>query len=138
MRVSLGAMITASHNTGPVNGIKMVDPKGEMLEAAWECVSTKLANYKDEDIPNQLDQIGEQFNIPEGDSQVVVGRDTRVSSPSLSRACLAGIAAAGVGSLDIGVVTTPQLHYMVVCINTKGGYGLPSLPGYFEKITNAF
>lgn len=40
MRVSLGAMITASHNTGPVNGIKMMDPKGEMLEAYWESVST--------------------------------------------------------------------------------------------------
>ena len=87
-----GAMITASHNPGPDNGIKLMDPKGEMLEAAWESLATKLANCKDEDIPTVLDQIVEQFNIPEIDSQVVVGHDTRVSSPALSRACLAGIA----------------------------------------------
>ena len=74
-------MITASHNPGPDNGIKLVDPKGEMLEAAWESVATKLANCKDEDIPTELDQIVEQFNIPDIDSQVVVGRDTRVSRP---------------------------------------------------------
>jgi len=135
---TIGAMITASHNPGPDNGVKLVDPKGEMLEAAWESVATRLANCKDEDIPTQLDQIVEQFSIPEIASQVVVGRDTRVSSPALSQACLAGIAAAGGSSMDIGVVTTPQLHYMVVCINTKGGYGAPSLPGYYDKITTAF
>ena len=60
-----------------------------------------------------------QFNLPEGDSLVVVGGDTRVSSPVLSTACLVVIAAAGGRAQDIGVVTTPQLHYMVVCINTK-------------------
>jgi len=135
---AIGAMITASHNPGPDNGIKLVDPKGEMLEAAWESVATKLANCKDADIPSQLDEIVKQFNIPEGDSLVVVGRDTRVSSPALSTACLAGIAAAGGRAQDIGVVTTPQLHYMVVCINTKGGYGEASLPGYYDKITQAF
>jgi len=135
---AIGAMITASHNPGPDNGIKLVDPKGEMLEAAWEAVATKLANCKDEEIPTQLEKIVEEFNIPEGDSLVVVGRDTRVSSPSLSTACLAGVAAGGGVAQDIGVVTTPQLHYMVVCINTKGGYGEASLPGYYDKITLAF
>jgi len=135
---AIGAMITASHNPGPDNGIKLVDPAGEMLEAAWESVATRLANCKDEDIPAQLDQIVVQFSIPEIDSLVVVGRDTRVSSPALAIACLAGIAAAGGHAQDIGVVTTPQLHYMVVCINTKGEYGEASLPGYYDKITNAF
>jgi len=135
---AIGAMITASHNPGPDNGIKLVDPKGEMLEAAWESVATVLANCIDEELPAQLDKIVEQFDIPECDSLVVVGRDTRVSSPSLSTACLAGISAAGGRAQDIGVVSTPQLHYMVVCINTKGGYGDPSLPGYYDKITNAY
>jgi len=135
---AIGAMITASHNPGPDNGIKLVDPKGEMLEAAWESVATRLANCKDEEIPTQLDLIVEQFSIPESDSLVVVGRDTRLSSPALSTSCLAGIAAAGGRAQDIGVVTTPQLHYMVVCINTKGGYGEASLPGYYNKITQAF
>ena len=106
-------MKTPSHYPGPDYGIKLVDPKGEMLEAAWENVATKLANYKDGDIPTELDQIVEQFYNPEIDSQVVVGHYTRVASPALSRTCLAGIAAAGGGSMDIGVVTTPQLNYMM-------------------------
>ena len=30
--VTIGAMITASHNPAPDNGVKLVDPAGEMLE----------------------------------------------------------------------------------------------------------
>lgn len=39
-------MITASHNDEPDNGVKLVDPHGEMLEASWEVIATKLANAK--------------------------------------------------------------------------------------------
>lgn len=39
-------MITASHNDEPDNGVKLVDPLGEMLEAHWEAIATKLANVK--------------------------------------------------------------------------------------------
>ena len=79
----LGAMITASHNLGPDNGIQLEDPKGEMLETAWESVATKLAICKNVDIPSQLDEIVKQFYIPEGDNLVVVGRDPG-SPPPLS------------------------------------------------------
>ncbi len=41
---TIGVMITASHNDEPDNGVKLVDPHGEMLEAAWEVIATKLAN----------------------------------------------------------------------------------------------
>ena len=34
--VSIGAMITASHNPAPDNGVKLVDPAGEMLEQVVE------------------------------------------------------------------------------------------------------
>lgn len=37
-------MITASHNPEPDNGVKLVDPMGEMLEQSWEKWATKLAN----------------------------------------------------------------------------------------------
>lgn len=39
-------MITASHNPEEDNGIKLVDPMGEMLEASWEKYATSLANVK--------------------------------------------------------------------------------------------
>ncbi len=37
-------MITASHNPEKDNGVKLVDPKGEMLEQAWETLATEVAN----------------------------------------------------------------------------------------------
>ena len=40
----IGVMITASHNPEPDNGVKLVDPKGEMLDQSWEKWATKFAN----------------------------------------------------------------------------------------------
>lgn len=37
-------MITASHNPEHDNGVKLVDPEGEMLEQSWEVLATELAN----------------------------------------------------------------------------------------------
>ena len=136
---AIGVMITASHNPGPDNGVKLVDPAGEMLEAEWEAVATDLANCADEDVAAELDKIVARYSVdPSGPSLVVVGRDTRVSSPALARACVEGVASVGGQCQDIGLVTTPQLHYMVVAINTKGGYGKPTLDGYYDKLSGAF
>ncbi|CAH2235758.1 jg7616 [Pararge aegeria aegeria] len=41
---TIGLMITASHNLEPDNGVKLIDPDGEMLEQSWEEVATRLAN----------------------------------------------------------------------------------------------
>ena len=62
----------------------------------------------------------------------------RISGPSLAQAVLDGVAAAGGQATDVGVVTTPQLHYNVVCKNTKGGYGEVGADGYFKKLAGAF
>lgn len=40
----IGAIITASHNPEEDNGIKFIDPMGEMLEDSWESLVTDLAN----------------------------------------------------------------------------------------------
>ena len=136
---AIGVMITASHNPGPDNGVKLVDPAGEMLEQEWEAVATRLANCPDDQVTSELDQIVAKYNIARsGSSLVIVGRDTRVSSPALASACINGITGAGGQCQDLGLVTTPQLHYMVVATNTKGGYGDPSLTGYYDKLSNAF
>jgi len=135
---TIGVMITASHNPEGDNGVKLVDPAGEMLEFSWESLATGLANAADTDLPAQLDSIMAKCGITETQGNIIVGRDTRKSSPSLATAVLDGIAAAGGSANDIGIVTTPQLHYMVVATNTKGGYGNPSLEGYYAKLTGAF
>ena len=47
----------------------------------------------------------------------------------------------GAESTDYGLMTTPQLHYVTRCINTKGSpyeYGEPTEQGYYEKLAAAF
>ena len=39
-------MITASHNPEEDNGIKLVDPMGEMLLMEWEKYASQLANVR--------------------------------------------------------------------------------------------
>jgi len=51
---------------------------------------------------------------------------------------LDGINAAGGNGRDFGVVSTPQLHYNVVCQNTNGQYGEVGEEGYFDKLAKAF
>lgn len=41
-----GVMITASHNPEPDNGVKVVGPMGEMMEASWEDFATELINAR--------------------------------------------------------------------------------------------
>jgi len=43
---TIGVMITASHNPEEDNGVKLIDPDGEMLEASWESHATNLANVR--------------------------------------------------------------------------------------------
>lgn len=47
-------MVTASHNPEEDNGIKLVDPDGEMLEQSWENLATRVANVPDQDLVTAL------------------------------------------------------------------------------------
>ncbi|XP_023248512.1 phosphoacetylglucosamine mutase isoform X2 [Copidosoma floridanum] len=135
----IGIMITASHNPEADNGVKLVDPQGEMLEASWEEIATKFVNVDDDKVVSTLREIIKQENIDTSfPASVIIGRDTRKSSLPLSQAAIAGIKAMNGKLQDFGVVTTPQLHYLVVCTNTNGTYGIPTLDGYYEKISKAF
>lgn len=73
--------------------------------------------------------------------KVVFARDTRASGSRLVAALVAGLQAAGADYQDFKLLTTPQLHYVTRCINTKGStlaYGEPTEEGYYEKISKAF
>lgn len=136
---AIGLMITASHNPEEDNGVKIVDPAGEMLEASWENIATKLANVEDSEVVPMLHKIIRENNIDTTFSaSVIVGRDTRKSSLALSQAAIEGVKVLNGQLKDFGVVTTPQLHYLLVCKNTNGAYGNPTVEGYYEKISKAF
>jgi len=56
-----------------------------------------------------------------GATTVVVGRDMRKSSPSLSAALIEGIRATGSPVIDIGMIDTPQLYFAVNHLGSCGG-----------------
>ncbi|SAI69764.1 phosphoglucomutase [Bordetella ansorpii] len=59
-----------------------------------------------------------------GIAAVVVGRDGRLSSPSLSAALVDGLCAGGVDALDIGQVPTPLVYYAAYTQGTGTGVAI--------------
>ncbi|CAI0401614.1 unnamed protein product [Linum tenue] len=136
----IGLMITASHNQVSDNGIKVGDPSGGMLTQDWEPFADSIANAP---TPQELLQLVEEFVAKEGirfdgsrPAKVLLGRDTRPSGDSLLEAAKQGISSiVGASAVDMGIVTTPQLHWMVRAKNK----GLKAAElDYFEQLSSSY
>ncbi|CAI9756425.1 unnamed protein product [Fraxinus pennsylvanica] len=135
-----GLMITASHNQASDNGVKVADPSGGMLSQQWEPFADALANAGD---PNALLQLIDDFakkeKIPlEGASEgeVLLGRDTRPSGVFLAEAAKQGITSImGVSATEMGVMTTPQLHWMV---RSRNNGVEASEQNYYDQLSTSF
>ncbi|MBK4733362.1 phosphomannomutase/phosphoglucomutase [Noviherbaspirillum pedocola] len=69
-------------------------------------------------------RIGQAFGTAvrnKGESQVVIGRDGRLSGPGLSKALAEGLQAAGIDVIDIGVVVTPMVYFATSTMDAKSG-----------------
>ncbi|MCP5280681.1 MAG: phosphomannomutase/phosphoglucomutase [Rhodoferax sp.] len=67
--------------------------------------------------------IGRAFGtiaMAQGETTVAVGRDGRLSGPSLSSALMRGLVEAGVEVVDVGVVTTPMLYFAANTVCNSG------------------
>jgi phosphomannomutase len=56
----------------------------------------------------------------EGEQSVAVGRDGRLSGPSLAAALVRGLVASGVDVIDVGMVTTPMLYFAASTLAHSG------------------
>ena len=55
-----------------------------------------------------------------GEKSVAVGRDGRLSGPSLAQALIRGLVATGIEVIDVGAVTTPMLYFAAHTLCTSG------------------
>ena len=58
--------------------------------------------------------------VRRGERAVAVGRDGRLSGPSLSAALIRGLASTGLDVVDLGAVTTPMLYYVAATRKKNG------------------
>ena len=58
--------------------------------------------------------------LRQGEKKVAVGRDGRLSGPSLADALMRGLAEAGVEVIDVGMVTTPMLYFAASTLCASG------------------
>lgn len=76
--------------------------------------------------PSELDEdtayrVGLALVRFSGAGEVLVGRDMRLSSPSLSQALIKGITEAGADVADVGLVSTPTFYFAVRHLGIKAG-----------------
>lgn len=114
-----------------------------MLEQSWEVYATLLANCATTDeLIEAYKSIAEQLHINiTSPASVVYASDTRPSGPELVSALQTGLGAYGdiVKTTNLGITTTPILHYVVKAVNDKTGeYGTPTIDGYHQKLAAAF
>ncbi|KAK3329683.1 N-acetylglucosamine-phosphate mutase-like protein [Apodospora peruviana] len=140
---AIGVMITASHNPAVDNGVKIVDPMGEMLEQDWEALATGLVNAPTHEALVELYfKYVKDLKIDlRAQARVIYGRDTRPSGHKLVTALADALEATGTEYVDYKLLTTPILHYLVRATNTEGmpfAYGEVSEAGYYKKLADAF
>ncbi len=74
-----------------------------------------------ENIVRKIGQAIGSEALEQGQSRLVIGRDGRHSSPSLSHALIEGILASGCDAVDIGMVPTPVLYFACYQLGTHSG-----------------
>ena len=144
----VGIMITASHNAEPDNGVKLVDTDGGMLSSSWEPHAERFANA-----PSSPAFLAEMAALEASEGiagmdggVVMVGRDTRPHSEAFMQRVREGVESVGGRVLDLGVVTTPQLHFAVQRANvneTSPPYGSAftasaALDEYYRTLASGF
>lgn len=143
---SVGFMITASHNPAVDNGFKIIDTDGGMLTASWEHWCTAAANAATgadlvNVVKNCTETVGirEVLNMTSPCGVVLLGRDTRGSGTVIEAAAsdiLSNVLK--ISFTNFGVLTTPQLHFLVATANESNAAAAHiHLDAYNEQILSS-
>ena len=73
-----------------------------------------------EDVALRLGRAFGTQALLQGEKKVSVGRDGRLSGPSLADALMRGLEEAGIEVIDVGMVTTPMLYFAANTLCTSG------------------
>lgn len=136
----VGLMVTASHNPAPDNGVKLVAKSGEMVKPNIEELAIALVNSSD--FPSEVEKKCKDIGLSGAEDPalkactVIIGYDTRESSEGFAFAIKEVIAALGAKCIDLGVVTTPMLHFAVWHFNEFNSVGTPEK--YFQFFSQKF
>jgi phosphomannomutase/phosphoglucomutase len=68
-----------------------------------------------------IGQVLGSLTLEAGEKHMTVGRDGRLSGPTLIKALSAGILSTGCDVIDVGVVPTPLLYYSTCMLGTQSG-----------------
>ncbi|CAA91066.2 phosphoacetylglucosamine mutase [Schizosaccharomyces pombe] len=139
----VGLMVTASHNASSENGLKIVNILSSLDSSKWEAYLDQVVNADSADeLTVCLTSILKKAKIiPGSEARVFVGYDSRSTSEILAQAVIDGIVVCKAKYENFGLLTTPQLHYMVKASQTYGtpdAIGEPTERGYFEKLSKAY
>ncbi|MGZ5847933.1 MAG: phosphomannomutase/phosphoglucomutase [Ramlibacter sp.] len=74
----------------------------------------------DEPLAEALGRVFANLALAEGEREIAVGRDGRVSGPAIAAALIRGLVAGGVDVIDLGMVTTPMLSFATTTLARSG------------------
>ena len=138
VKQAIGIMITASHNAEEDNGVKIVDFNGGMLASSWEQIAEKMINVPMHQFKMEFESLLAEFHLNDLSSAVVIiAMDTRPHSDRLKLITAESIQMVNAKLCDIGIATTPQLHYAVYQYNN----GTPSdrlISNYYTDLCNGY
>lgn len=137
----IGIMITASHNKNTDNGIKIIDHNGDYIEKNLEEYCDEIVNTSDKDLLKTLNKVNRKLgtvrDLGNGPNALIaIGRDTRESGEMFEKKIKEVLEMFGTRVICYGLVTTPQLHFLVRQSNQFGN--IVKKEEYYDTIAAAY